>query len=77
MMTSCMKCEKTPPDSTVWRGLCRKCADEMDADIERYEALRANPPCQECGAMTPEEAQGLCRCGGDKDDCHGCQLWPD
>lgn len=35
------------------------------------------PPCQECGAMTQEEAETKCHCGGDKDDCHGCQLWPD
>ena len=32
---------------------------------------------QECGAMTPKEAEAKCRCGGDKDDCHGTQLWPD
>lgn len=37
----------------------------------------SKPPCQECGAMTPEEAATKCHCGGDKDDCHGCHLWPD
>lgn len=35
------------------------------------------PPCIECGAMTPEEAETKCICGGDKDHCHGCELWPD
>ena len=45
-------------------------------DLEQ-EARFYEPPCMECGAKTPEEAGKLCRCGGDKDDCHGCQLWPD
>jgi len=36
-----------------------------------------SPPCQDCGAMTIEEAEKLCKCGGDKDHCHGCDLWPD
>jgi hypothetical protein len=27
--------------------------------------------------MTKKEAETQCRCAGDKDDCHGCQLWPD
>lgn len=33
--------------------------------------------CVECGAKTPEEAEKLCKCGGDKDHCHGVDLWPD
>lgn len=33
------------------------------------------PPCMECGAMTPEEAETRCVCSGDKDHCHGCDLW--
>lgn len=37
----------------------------------------ASPPCLECGAMTQEEAGRKCICAGDKDDCHGCRLWPD
>lgn len=45
---------------------------ELEAEERFYE-----PPCMECGAKTPEEAETVCRCGGDKDDCHGCQLWPD
>jgi hypothetical protein len=39
--------------------------------------LLSQPPCSECGAMTPEEAETLCICSGDKDHCHGCDLWPD
>lgn len=34
------------------------------------------PPCVECGAMTAEEASVKCNCAGDKDHCHGCDLWP-
>ncbi len=35
------------------------------------------PPCMECGAMTLEEAHKKCNCTGDKDHCHGCEIWPD
>lgn len=37
----------------------------------------SKPPCDECGAMTSEEAETKCNCAGDKDDCHGCKLWSD
>ena len=41
------------------------------------EARRASqPPCQQCGAMTDDEAQTKCL-GAAVDDCHGNQLWPD
>lgn len=76
-MIACMQCESKPADSAKWNGLCAACAEDMDADIAKAEAEYSKPPCQECGAMTPEEAEKLCRCGGDKDDCHGCHLWPD
>lgn len=36
-----------------------------------------SPPCIECGAKTLQEAESICICSGDKDDCHGCHLWPD
>ena len=52
-------------------------AAELEAEIAEAEAKYLDPPCQECGAMTPEEAETRCKCGGDKDDCHGCRLWPD
>lgn len=32
--------------------------------------------CAECGANTPDEAAEKCRCSGDKDHCHGCDVWP-
>jgi hypothetical protein len=47
----------------------------LAGDVWHY--LRQFPPCQECGAMTRQEAETRCRCAGDKDDCHGCDLWPD
>lgn len=46
---------------------------ELARDVER----RKVPPCMECGAETPEQAETMCNCGGDKDDCHGCHLWSD
>lgn len=33
--------------------------------------------CVECGARTKEDAETSCICSGDKDYCHGCELWPD
>ena len=33
--------------------------------------------CMECGAKTQSDALTKCNCGGDKDDCHGCHIWPD
>ena len=33
--------------------------------------------CSECGAKSQAEAEGMCIAGGDKDDCHGNELWPD
>lgn len=49
----------------------------MAKEIDAVEAKMKNPPCVECGAMTQDEAATKCHCSGDKDDCHGCQLWPD
>ena len=47
------------------------------AAMRNQEPDLTKPPCVECGATTPEEAETMCRCAGDKDDCHGCHLWPD
>lgn len=48
-------------------------AKELAAKDERLKYA----PCIECGAKDANEAETLCLCAGDKDDCHGCQLWPD
>lgn len=50
---------------------------EIEAEQAEWSEARKKPPCQECGAMTIEEAETKCRCGGDKDHCHGVDLWPD
>lgn len=44
-----------------------------DGFIERD---RNEPPCIECGAEDIKEAEKLCICNGDKDYCHGQELWP-
>ena len=49
----------------------------MKVELVRDVQRRAVPPCMECGAMTAKQAETMCRCGGDKDDCHGVRLWPD
>ncbi len=58
--------------------------DEMkkaEADSEEmrkiFDERRKFPPCLECGAETPEQSETMCICSGDKDHCHGCELWPD
>jgi hypothetical protein len=33
-------------------------------------------PCLECGANDEYEAGEICHCAGDKDSCHGTNLWP-
>lgn len=53
---------------------CLKCGDKQ---CYASAQCRADPPCMECGARTAEEGETMCRCAGDKDHCHGCELWPD
>ena len=76
-MPTCIVCEDKSADSLVHPCMCFTCASEYDTEIEKAEAEYEKPPCQECGAMTREEAETRCISGGDKDDCHGCHLWPD
>lgn len=47
-----------------------------DPNSPKEAAYADGPPCRECGAMTPEQAETMCLCAGDKDNCHGCSLWP-
>ncbi len=61
--------ERDPWDATFL-------ADEPPIYEPGMSVFPGEPPCLECGANTEEEAQTLCHCAGDKDDCHGCQLWP-
>lgn len=60
---------------------CPGCNEEAAADLRRtineMDARREVPPCLDCGAVSADDARGKCICGGDRDDCHGCYLWPD
>lgn len=37
----------------------------------------SKPPCQQCGAMTQDEATSRCMGRAAGDGCHGTELWPD
>lgn len=64
------------PAPAAWRTSLADLV-KLKAEIARADARYVVPPCLECGAETPKQAETVCRCGGDKDDCHGQQLWPD
>ena len=53
-----------------WRGYC-----VCDAG----HALKAwgKPPCQQCGAMTADDALSRCMGARAEGGCHGNDLWPD
>lgn len=51
--------------------------EEYWRDMVEADERRKSPPCLECGAETVEDAEHMCLCGGDRDHCHGCDLWPD
>lgn len=77
------KAWESPFGSCVCEGQnqCPGCnpneAIKMAAEIATADERAKHPPCMECGAKTAKEAETMCHCSGDKDDCHGCQLWPD
>lgn len=48
-----------------------------DQLLSEIESIMSAPPCRECGAMTEKEAEEKCTCSGDKDHCHGCEVWPE
>lgn len=74
---ACHVCGEPSTSGTITEGLCAKHAKEYIAEAAAAEVAWNAPPCQECGAGTPEEASTLCRCAGDHDWCHGQRLWPD
>ena len=51
---------------------CEVCNPELAAELARY----AKPPCQQCGAMTEDEATSRCMGRAAGDGCHGTDLWP-
>jgi len=75
--SACPACKGTMIDPAgVWEecdgikiDFCRAC-DGSGYDLSK-------PPCRECGAMTLKEAETKCNCAGDKDHCHGCDIWRD
>ena len=76
-MGKCHECGKVWDDQDKRAWTCRECAEKTHAEALADAEAYSKPPCQECGAMTLEEAQERCICSGDKDDCHGTKLWPD
>ena len=49
-------------------NLCKICAD--------VRAAYKNPPCQQCGSMTPDDATSRCMARAADGGCHGTDLWP-
>lgn len=43
----------------------------------REQSKREMKQCRECGAVSVDEAEIKCLCSGDKEHCHGCDIWPD
>lgn len=60
---------------TVWCS-CVECVGDQYEPTDEEIAAWKHPPCQECGAVTKEEAKTKCLCSGNKVNCHGRQLWP-
>lgn len=56
---------------------CYMTQRDFDALRERLksEDYSFKGSCMECGAHSPREAETMCICGGDKDHCHGVDLW--
>lgn len=71
-----MECNCSLRTKLVGDG-CELCNPELAAQIAADNERYNQAPCLECGAETPLEAETMCVCAGDKDDCHGCHLWPD
>lgn len=72
------RCNDFSFPNRIYVDLCHKCYQVGMAEMRGTQIGREKrPPCLECGAMTSKEAETMCICNGDKDDCHGCELWPD
>ena len=48
---------------------------QASVEGEQDDCWPTKPPCIECGAVTEKQAETMCICSGDKDHCHGCDLW--
>jgi hypothetical protein len=67
-MNTCQRCGEVAHGVDKRARCCRACAEARHA----WE----QPPCQQCGAMTADEAAGMCLGAAAGDDCHGNHLWP-
>jgi hypothetical protein len=67
-MNTCQRCGEVSHGVDKRAHACRACAEARHA----WE----QPPCQQCGAMTADEAAGMCLGAAAGDDCHGNHLWP-
>lgn len=66
---TCPQCGTSLGEGYDIGDICLECFEDNDRFGE--------PPCLECGAVSAKDAETKCVCSGDKDDCHGCSLWPD
>jgi hypothetical protein len=67
-MNTCQRCGEVAHGVDKRARCCRPCAEARHA----WE----QPPCQQCGAMTADEAAAMCLGAAAGDDCHGNHLWP-
>jgi hypothetical protein len=67
-MNTCLQCGQTVVDVDKRATCCRACAEARHA--------YSKPPCQQCGAMTEDEATSRCMGRAAGDGCHGTDLWP-
>ena len=62
-MKKCKECgQDFEPSESIDETVCDSCRMKM-------------APCLECGATDEYQAGEQCHCEGDKDSCHGNQLW--
>lgn len=64
-------------DEYACPGCNPNAAIELAQAIATNDERRKHAPCMECGAVDSKDAESKCHCSGDKDDCHGVELWPD
>ena len=67
-MNTCRQCGETVTNVDKRAICCRPCAEARHA--------YSKPPCQQCGAMTEDEATSRCMGQAAGDGCHGTDLWP-
>ena len=69
-MSKCHNCEHVVTGVDKRAVTCRACAEAL-------HYAWSKPPCQQCGAMTADEALSRCMGARAEGGCHGNELWPD